>query len=90
MAKRRHSERRGGTVSTGAVEGRRLPPGDSPHRYRFTLYALNARSPTARAKSFEAKIDTHLLGTARLVEALSAPARARTLTVLSIVPCRRP
>jgi Raf kinase inhibitor-like YbhB/YbcL family protein len=46
------------------------PPGDQPHRYRFTLHALDI--PTVALASgtreqIEEKIDTHVLGTARLV-----------------------
>jgi Raf kinase inhibitor-like YbhB/YbcL family protein len=46
------------------------PPGDSPHRYRFTLYALDVPSVSVAngmREELEAAIDTHVLGTARVV-----------------------
>jgi Raf kinase inhibitor-like YbhB/YbcL family protein len=46
------------------------PPGDQPHRYRFTLYALDIPSvalANATREQLEEKMDTHVLGTARLV-----------------------
>jgi Raf kinase inhibitor-like YbhB/YbcL family protein len=46
------------------------PPGDEPHRYRFTLYALDVPSialehPTR--EELERKIEPHVLATSRLV-----------------------
>jgi Raf kinase inhibitor-like YbhB/YbcL family protein len=46
------------------------PPGDDAHRYRFTLYALDLPSVPLKngtREELEAKIDTHVLATARLV-----------------------
>lgn len=46
------------------------PPGDEPHRYRFTLYALDVPSlalETGTREELETSIDAHVLGSARLV-----------------------
>ena len=46
------------------------PSGDEPHRYRFTLYALDVPAialETGTREELEAKIDTHVIGTVRLV-----------------------
>ena len=46
------------------------PPGDEPHRYRFTLYALDVPTialANGTREELEAKMDTHVLGTALLV-----------------------
>jgi Raf kinase inhibitor-like YbhB/YbcL family protein len=46
------------------------PPGDNPHRYRFTLYALDIPSIAVQNPTREelaAKMDAHVLGTAQLV-----------------------
>jgi Raf kinase inhibitor-like YbhB/YbcL family protein len=47
------------------------PPGDPPHQYRFTLYALDVPtlkiSGSLTAKELEAEISAHILGSARLV-----------------------
>lgn len=70
-----------GEGSTHGVQGRNSfgrsgyggpcpPPGDQPHRYRFTLHALDIPSvalANATREQLEDKIDTHVLGTARLV-----------------------
>ncbi|PYR90546.1 MAG: YbhB/YbcL family Raf kinase inhibitor-like protein [Acidobacteria bacterium] len=70
-----------GEGSTQGIQGRNSfgrsgyggpcpPSGDRPHRYRFTLHALDV--PTialehGTREQLEAKIDTHVLGTALLV-----------------------
>lgn len=70
-----------GEGATVAVQGRNSfgrmgyggpcpPPGDQPHRYRFTLYALDVPSialTKGTREELESKIDTHVLGTAQLV-----------------------
>ena len=46
------------------------PAGDAPHRYRFTLYALDVPTialANGTREELETKIDTHVLGTAQLV-----------------------
>lgn len=46
------------------------PPDDAPHRYRFTLYALDLPKlalTNGTREELEAQIETHVLGTARLV-----------------------
>ena len=46
------------------------PPGDQPHRYRFTLYALEVPSVALRSgtrEELETKIETQVLGTTALV-----------------------
>jgi Raf kinase inhibitor-like YbhB/YbcL family protein len=46
------------------------PPPGGPHRYRFTLYALDVPAiplKNATREELEAKIDTHVLGKAQLV-----------------------
>lgn len=46
------------------------PPGDEPHRYRFTLYALDLPEVALELgtrEELESKIDAHVLATARLV-----------------------
>jgi Raf kinase inhibitor-like YbhB/YbcL family protein len=47
------------------------PPGDPPHRYRFTLHALDVPSlelsRQAERQEVEAEIAGHILGTAQLV-----------------------
>lgn len=46
------------------------PPGDSPHRYRFTLLALDVPTlslKNATREELDQKIETHVLATARLV-----------------------
>ena len=46
------------------------PRGDEPHRYRFTLYALDVPTialENGTREELEEKIDTHVLGTDRLV-----------------------
>ena len=71
--------RPGGTIGRAAVTsagradymGPCPPPGDAPHRYRFTLHALDVPSlglkdPATRTQ-VDAKLDTHVLATARLV-----------------------
>jgi Raf kinase inhibitor-like YbhB/YbcL family protein len=45
------------------------PPGDSPHRYRFTLYALDQRSLQARKgtrEEIEAQMGGHVLASAQV------------------------
>lgn len=45
------------------------PPGDDPHRYRLTLYALDIPSIALRKgtrEELESRIEGHVLGTARL------------------------
>jgi Raf kinase inhibitor-like YbhB/YbcL family protein len=70
-----------GEGSTEGVQGRNgfgrtgyggpcPPSGDQPHRYRFTLYALDIPSvalANATREQLEEKMETHVLGTARLV-----------------------
>lgn len=46
------------------------PPGDPPHRYRFTLYALDQRLLQARngtREEIETKMGGHVLATAQVV-----------------------
>jgi Raf kinase inhibitor-like YbhB/YbcL family protein len=46
------------------------PPGDNPHRYRSTLYALDVPALALQKgtrEELEQKTETHVLGTARLV-----------------------
>jgi len=46
------------------------PPGDNPHRYRFTLYALDLPAlalQNGTREELEQKIDAHVLGTAHLM-----------------------
>jgi Raf kinase inhibitor-like YbhB/YbcL family protein len=46
------------------------PPGDAPHRYRFTLYALDVPTlalANGTREELDRKIDTHVLRTARLM-----------------------
>jgi Raf kinase inhibitor-like YbhB/YbcL family protein len=47
------------------------PPGGPPHRYRFTLHALDiptlALEPEAERQEVEAEIEGHILDTAQLV-----------------------
>lgn len=46
------------------------PPGDPPHRYRFSLYALDLSSVTLEMgtrEELEGKMQTHILATALLV-----------------------
>jgi Raf kinase inhibitor-like YbhB/YbcL family protein len=47
------------------------PPADNAHRYRFTLHALDvpslALSPTATRDDVDARMRSHVLGTAQLV-----------------------
>jgi Raf kinase inhibitor-like YbhB/YbcL family protein len=46
------------------------PPADAPHRYRFTLYALDIPKIALKngtREELEAQVDAHTLGTARLV-----------------------
>jgi Raf kinase inhibitor-like YbhB/YbcL family protein len=72
----------GGSGVLGGVSGRNSfgnigyggpcpPPGDPPHRYRFTLYALDVPklkvSGTLTAKELEAEISAHILDSARTV-----------------------
>lgn len=70
-----------GEGSTVATQGRNSfgrtgyggpcpPPGDKPHRYRFTLYALDVPAialESGTREELDAAIDTHVAGTARLV-----------------------
>lgn len=45
------------------------PPGHGPHRYRFTLYALDLPAialESGTREELEARMETHVLGTARL------------------------
>ena len=57
------------------------PPGDQPHRYRFTLYALDVPSlalANGTREELEAKVEGHLVSTARLVGRYSRqPVRTR-------------
>jgi Raf kinase inhibitor-like YbhB/YbcL family protein len=60
------------------------PPADDAHRYRFRLHALDipsiALSGNATREELEAKMETHVLGTAQLVgkyKRQSVPAGAR-------------
>jgi Raf kinase inhibitor-like YbhB/YbcL family protein len=46
------------------------PPGDDPHRYRFTLYALDLPAlalQNGTREELDTKMETHVLATARLV-----------------------
>ena len=46
------------------------PAGDKPHRYRFTLYALDVPSialENGTREELDPKMDTHVLGSAQLV-----------------------
>lgn len=46
------------------------PPGDDPHRYRFSLYALDVPTlglANGTREELERKIETHVLGTAPLM-----------------------
>jgi Raf kinase inhibitor-like YbhB/YbcL family protein len=57
------------------------PPGDQPHRYRFTLYALDVPTlavANGTREELERKVDTHVLATARLIGRYQRqPARVR-------------
>ena len=57
------------------------PPGDQPHRYRFTLHGLDVPSlalANGTREELEAKIEGHIVATARLVGRYSRqPVRTR-------------
>ncbi|SRR6266542_2364955 len=57
------------------------PPPGGPHRYRFTLYALDVPTlalANGTREELERKIDTHVLGTAQLMGRYQRqPVRAR-------------
>jgi Raf kinase inhibitor-like YbhB/YbcL family protein len=57
------------------------PPGDPPHRYRFTLHALDIPSielsRDAEREQVEAEIEGHILGSAQLVGRYQRQAGAR-------------
>jgi Raf kinase inhibitor-like YbhB/YbcL family protein len=56
------------------------PPGDPPHRYRFTLHALDivslALPPNPSRQQVEAKMDAHVLRIAQLVGKYARRAQA--------------
>lgn len=54
----------------GGYGGPCPPAGDQPHRYRFTLYALDVPTialENGTREELDARLDTHVLATAQLV-----------------------